>query len=31
MLTPDGQVPDNGNLQQLALIELSSFLSNKSA
>ena len=31
MLTPDGQVPDNGNLQQLALIELSSFLGNKLA
>lgn len=31
MLTPDGQVPDNGGLQQLALAGISSFLSNKSA
>lgn len=31
MLTPDGQVSDNDNLQQLALTSLSSFLNNKSA
>lgn len=31
MLTPDGQVPDNGNLQQLALAGLSRLLSNQTA
>lgn len=31
MLTPDGQVPDDGNLQQLALAGLSSLLGNQTA